>query len=174
MLICSKKLGSKVKQNFRWKGCQLWSINYSVTILYYKNEVLKIIEFDHTCLICWDEMMMSLESEVSGASLSDSATIKNVHHHYNCLKMTKADSCEITELKIYTSYYTTFVTCVFFFNTLMRFSNNHGCFQSTVKEYLPLSLLSSFPSSSFCGTWSTEGRSWEAETRHQPVQLSNL
>lgn len=47
--------------------------------------------------------MMSLESEVSGASLSDSATIKNVHHDYKCLKMTKADSCEITEWKIYTS-----------------------------------------------------------------------
>lgn len=35
------------------------------------------MEFVHTCLIGLDEMMTSLESEVSAASLSDSATIKN-------------------------------------------------------------------------------------------------
>lgn len=58
------------------------------------------MEFVHTCLICLDEMMTSLESEVSAASLSDSATIKNKHSH-NCRKMTRADSLEITERHVY-------------------------------------------------------------------------
>lgn len=62
--------------------------------------------------------MISLESDVSGASLSDSATIKNKRHHYNCIKMSRADAFKITEWGAYMCllyYISDLCVCVFFF-----------------------------------------------------------
>lgn len=71
------------------------------------------MEFVHTCLIGLDEMMTSLESEVSALSLSDSATIKN--KQLQLQKKTRADYLEITEWHMFIIY-ATFLTCVSFFN----------------------------------------------------------
>lgn len=44
--------------------------------------------------------MMSLESEVSGASLSPSAAIQNKNQHYNCVNATRADSVDTRDFKL--------------------------------------------------------------------------
>lgn len=85
--------GSKVKQTFNWKSCQLRCINYKATGLFSETKVLERIELVPTCLICLDEMMTSLESDVSGASLSGSATIASKHHDHKGTKMTQSQSC---------------------------------------------------------------------------------
>lgn len=83
--------------------------------------------------------MISLESEVSGASLSDSAASKNKHHDYNCIKMTRAESFENTEWHVLIILHF-WPVCWFFLNTLMRFSTSHRCFESIVCEWIVTTL----------------------------------